>query len=196
MAKAKSKTKKLTVLQKQVQQGTCAEMLTSSKVLAIDPSIGSASSSMGYAWYEEGQLKDAGILEFPPSMSKNKKLQEIRAAIMEEFDQFDVLVIENIAPMRVNQNSKESHNKKTAGISAAITKGWKNLHQATGAAIAASNCEYVVEVAPITWRKYIDESYQKNDAADATLIGYAAIKEACDYLGKSLPRKYFVEDLK
>jgi hypothetical protein len=179
-----AKPKKKTQLRKGVER--CADLLADARVLAIDPSISSASSSMGYAVYEAGQLVDAGIIDIRASLPKNRKLQEIRKVLTSDFMDIQVLVIENIAPMRV-AGPGDFHKQ------AAITKGWKNLHQATGAAIASVDAEHVVEVAPVTWRKYLKGDYEKSDAADAVLIGYAAIADACDYLDRPAPTKYFLQ---
>lgn len=183
----KTKGGKKTALRRAVEK--CAQLMVDGRVLAIDPSISSLSSSMGYSLYEASQLVDAGIVEIKASLPKNRKLQEIRKVLMQDFSDVDVLVIENIAPMRDNSRDKNPYKM------AAITKGWKNLHQATGAAIASVEAEHVVEVAPITWRKYLKDGYEKSDVADAVMIGYAALADACDYLQIEAPQKYFIKAL-
>ena len=181
MPKVKAKTRPKTKQSKlTVAVSRCAELLTTGSVLAIDPSISSVSSSMGYSLYESGVLKDAGIIEIDSRLPKNKKLRMINESLSKDFPVVDVLVVENIAPMRSGPTSM------------AITLGWKNLHQATGAAISSVECKFVVEVAPISWRAHIDSSYDKRDAGDAILIGYTAIAEACRQLKLPKPVKHFL----
>jgi hypothetical protein len=173
--------KKPTKLSQSVKK--CAKELTTGTVLAIDPSIGSQSSSMGYAVYKAGQLIDAGKLDIRSSLSKHKKLRMIRDCLMTEFENPDVLVIEWIPPMRINKGGPQA---------GSLTQGWVNLHQAAGAAMASVETNHVVEVAPVTWRKYINSEYEKGDVADAVLIGYAAIREATNQLDLPPPDLVFM----
>ena len=177
---------KLTILQKQVQHADCAALLTRGSVLCIDPSISSQSSNIGYAIYESSHLTEAGILEIDSNQTREQRLLEIGRTLRQDFDPVDVLVIENIPA---------SFQSKTGRMNHWISESWKTLHQAAGAAMGAVDCKHLVTVHPSTWKKYTKDScsYEKGDTADAVLIGYAALVEACDHLGIDRPTKYFVK---
>ena len=153
-------------------------------MLAIDPSIGSSVSSMGWALYVAGELDSAGVVDIPSELSNPKKMQEISKVLL-EFKDIDLLVVENIAPTRGGPGSR-----------AFINKSWKTLHQATGAAIASVRCEDVIEVAPISWKRFakVEDGYVKSDVADAVMIGYTALWEAADHLGLPVPTRHFLTD--
>lgn len=160
-----------------------AELLREGDVLALDPSIGSRSSQLGYATYTAGELQDAGVIEMEDGMTVEDRLAWIAGILTTEFTPVDVLVIEDIPP---------SFNPKSGRPTRWITANWKKLHEAAGACIASAKADKRVRVHPSTWKKYA-RGYQKSDVADAVLIGYAAIAESCKLAGVSLPQKYFIE---
>lgn len=161
------------------------EQLTTGDVISLDPSIGSLSSKLGYATYKEMQLVDAGVLDIDSNQSPEERIAQIGQALEQEFQQADVAVVEYIPP---------SFNPKSGRNSRWITADWKKLHEAAGACISSSRASYHLRVHPATWKKYARD-YEKSDAADAILIGYAAIAEACKLLKIELPTKYYlVED--
>lgn len=181
--KKNSSGKPLTKLRESIEAGDVATLLLDGRVLAIDPSIGSSVSSMGYALYVSGELEDAGIIQVPVTLSNPRKLQEISKVLIEDFNEVDILVVENIAPTRGGPGSR-----------AFINKSWKILHQATGAAIASVRCKETVEVAPMSWKVHAKpiDGYVKSDVADAVMIGYTALYEAADHLNRPVPKKHFV----
>lgn len=180
-----SSGKPMTKLREEVEREGIAQRLLDGNILAIDPSIGSSVSSMGYALYNAGELEDAGIVKMDPSFSNPQKLQEISRALIEDFagTEIDILVIENIAPSFGGPGSRSF-----------INKSWKVLHQATGAAIASVRCNHVLEVAPMSWKRFAkaEDGYEKNDVADAVMIGYTALWEAADHLNREAPTKHFI----
>lgn len=130
------------------------------KLLSIDPSSGSKQSLPGYAVWEAGKLKDSGVIEIEPSEYINIKLQRIADSLRDEFEIPDALVLENIPP-RVG-----------------FSRGSINLHRSVGAIMSAVRCQAIIEVAPISWRKYIPENYKKTDENDAIMFGYTVIATA------------------
>ncbi len=156
--------------------------LTEGSVLALDPSIGSTSSQLGYATYVNMELTDAGIVKMPAGLDTEARLREIGRVLREEFEEADILVIEDIPP---------SFNPKSGRPSRWITAGWKKLHEAAGACIASAKAGKVVRVHPATWKKF-SKGYEKSDVADAVLIGYAAIAEACKIAKLPAPQKVYI----
>lgn len=130
------------------------------RLLSIDPSSGSRQSMPGYAIWESGKLKDSGVLQIEYSDYVNVRLQRIADSLRNEFEVPDILVIENIPPK------------------IGFGRGPLNLHRAVGAIMSAVRCGPIIEVAPISWRKYIPEGYRKTDENDAIMFGYCVIATA------------------
>ena len=161
-----------------------ARLLTEGNVLALDPSIGSEASQLGYATYSKMQLQDAGVINMPSGMNTEERLQQIGECLRNEFEDVDIMVIEDIPP---------SFNPKSGKPTRWITANWKKLHEAAGACIASAKAGRVIRVHPATWKKYA-KGYTKSDVADAVLIDYAAIAEACKLLKLEEPTKYYIEE--
>jgi len=133
------------------------------KFLAIDPSTGSGSSMPGFAWFEKGVLKESGTIEVSPAARKNIRLFNIAESFRNEFDKPDVIAIENIPPMTFKGGMSQ----------------WSlvSLQRAIGAIVSVFPCTYI-EVAPIAWRNFIFEGYQKSDSHDAICIGLCVLAYA------------------
>lgn len=121
----------------------------------------------GYAIFNEGQLEESGIIQVNPADRRNQKLFSITESLYNEFDEPDVLAIENVPPVQFNRASKMSPWSITA------------TQRAIGAIVSCFNCEYV-EVAPAAWQRYKPVNYQKTDEYDAITIGLCVIAIAKD----------------
>lgn len=159
---AASKINKTTKMYKQIKG--CWQQVLEGTFLAIDPSSGSSSSMPGYAVFLNGNLVESGIISVSPAAKKNTRLFGITDSLRTEFDHPDVIAIENIPPMTF----------KGGGMS-----GWSlvALQRSIGAIISVFDCEYI-EVAPIAWKSYRFEGYEKNDQNDAICIGLCVIAAA------------------
>lgn len=135
--------------------------------MAIDPSTGSSSSMPGYAVFYQGRLEESGIIQVNPRDRRNQKLFSITESLYNEFDEPDVLAIENVPPVQFKRAGAMS----PWGITA--------TQRAIGAIVSCFNCDYI-EVAPKAWQKYKQASYQKTDEWDAIAIGYCVLTIAQD----------------
>lgn len=140
-----------------------SEALLRGTVLAIDPSSGSTNSRPGYALFKAGKFIDGGILTLKVHSKLNSRLFDLGKTLREEFETPDVLVTENIAPIGVNTGIRAS----------SLT----SLQKSIGVVISSFECP-LVEVAPISWRKYIPATYVKRDDNDALMMAYTAIRTA------------------
>ena len=133
-------------------------------VLVIDPSIGSSSSSPGWAIYKRGTLVDSGIIHTGGShlhlWQRARRLKTALETLCNEYN-FDVLVYEDIpATSGFNQNAIAS------------------LLKAVGIVLACTTSSHVLGVHPASWKNYVRPEYTKGDKEDAIEIGYIVISLA------------------
>lgn len=154
-------------------------------VLCIDPSIGSSSSSPGWAYYQAGQLIDSGIIRTGGShLELWQRARRLGSSIKLLCDEFrvDILIYEDIpASSGFNQNAVAS------------------LLKAVGIVLACSESSHVLGIHPASWKNYVRPEYKKGDKEDAIEIGYIAISLArhieatltdeADSNGSPLPRR-------
>ena len=138
--------------------------LCAGTILIIDPSIGSSSSSPGWAIYKAGNLIDSGIIHTGGShlhlWQRARRLKAALETLCSEYN-FDVLVYEDIpATSGFNQNAIAS------------------LLKAVGIVLACTTSSHVLGVHPASWKNYVRPEYTKGDKEDAIEIGYIAISLA------------------
>lgn len=141
------------------------------KILVVDPSSGSKESMPGYAIFENGKFVDSGKIAIEYRQSLQLRLFSLRETLQRDFvpERPDVLVVENIAPFIANT-------KGTFGA----TKSVLSLHKAVGVTVSCFNCP-LVEVSPISWRRFIPNGYLKSDEADAIMMGLTVLKIASGF---------------
>lgn len=125
-------------------------------ILAVDPSIGSASSMPGYAMVVDGVMVDSGILAINPRENSSKRLSAIQKQLLAITPNPDVLIIEKIAPML------------SVGGAGVI-----QLHWACGVVLATFPNAVPVMVPNQTWKKYLRDhgiDYKKSDENDAIVL--------------------------
>lgn len=142
-----------------------ASLILNGKVLCIDPSIGSAASRPGYAWYENGELVESGEIVNRLSDNKSKRLFEIAETIRTDFPVPDVLVVEYI-PNNVYKRSKMN----SIGIA--------SLQRAIGAILGARPFEHLLEIPTVSWMHYRPDDYKKTDEWDAIVMGICVVSVA------------------
>lgn len=142
-----------------------ADTILTGKLLCVDPSTGSHSSLPGFAWYDNGELIESGVITVNVSSNRSLKLYEIARTIREEFDVPDVLIVEYI-PHMVYNKGKMNGNSLMA------------LQKAIGAIIGAIPCPNLLEIPEAAWRSHKPEGYIKSDEFDAITIGLCAINTA------------------
>lgn len=130
-------------------------------VLCIDPSIGSSSSSPGWAYYQSGVLVDSGTIHTGGShlelWQRARRLGGALHILCAEY-KVDVLVYEDIpATSGFNQNAIAS------------------LLKAVGIVLACTTSSHVLGVHPASWKNYVRPEYKKGDKEDAIEIGWVAI---------------------
>lgn len=133
-------------------------------VLAVDPSIGSSSSSPGWALYNGGQLIDSGTIHTGGShlelWQRARRLGDSISLLCQE-NKVDVLVYEDIpATSGFNQNAIAS------------------LLKAVGIVLACSKSSHVLGIHPASWKNYVRPEYKKGDKEDAIEMGWVAIELA------------------
>ena len=131
------------------------------KVLSIDPSIGSTSSSPGWAYYQNGSLTDSGTIYTGGShlelWLRARRLGDSLRLLCNEY-KVDVLVYEDIpATSGFNQNAIAS------------------LLKAVGIVLACTTSSHVLGVHPASWKNYVRPEYKKGDKEDAIEIGWVTI---------------------
>ena len=135
--------------------------LLTGMVLVIDPSIGSTSSSPGWAIYKQGELLDSGTLSTGGSgteLWRRARTLGNSIKVLSSIHNFDLLIYEDIpATSSFNQNAVAS------------------LLKAVGIVLACSKSEYVLGIHPASWRNYVRPEYKKGDKEDAEEIGHIAI---------------------
>jgi hypothetical protein len=119
-----------------------------------------------------GKLIESGIIEVSPHKLQAVRLAELGESFRTEFDTPDILVIEQISPVPYNPRSRFN---KIPGMNATSIA---SLQRAVGAILSAQPWPIVVEIPPMTWKKYVDSDYVKGDNVDAEYIGLAAIRIA------------------
>ena len=138
--------------------------LTTCTVLAIDPSIGSSSSSPGWAVYTPKGLYKSGTIDTGgshlPLWKRARKLADEIKSLCEDFGP-EVLVYEDIpASSGFNANAQAS------------------LLKAVGIVLASSDTEVCLGIHPASWKNYVRPTYTKGDEEDAIEIGWVAIELA------------------
>ena len=133
-------------------------------VLSIDPSIGSSSSSPGWAYYQAGKLIDSGIIHTGGShlelWQRARRLGDSLRALCNEY-KVDVLIYEDIpATSGFNQNAISS------------------LLKAVGVVLCSTTSSHVLGIHPASWKNYVRPEYKKGDKEDAIEIGWVAISLA------------------
>lgn len=147
------------------QINRCRKQILEGKVLAIDPSSGSASSLPGYALFEAGKLKESGLIELKIGKELPRRLEDLARSLREDFEEVDVLVIEDI-PVRSHGRHGGAH---------------ASLMKAVGCILGAAKRKQTVEMAIPTWKSYLRKTveqfpdYNKDDDWDAIVMGYCAI---------------------
>lgn len=126
--------------------------------LIVDPSIGSSSSSPGWAVYTKGKLTASGTIDTGgshlPLWQRARTLGEEMGKLCQRY-QPDILVHEDIpATSGFNANAQAS------------------LLKAVGIVLACTDTESVLGVHPASWKSYVRQSYTKGDEEDAIEIGY------------------------
>lgn len=156
--------------------GQYADQLQNGYMLAIDPSSGSTSSLPGWAIFRQGKLDDAGTLELPRgTRSIANRLFLLRNALFTEFEEPDILVIEQIAPVLPSKNGAFLH------------KGASSLIKSVGAILSTWDVP-TLEVAPMTWHSMTPPEYRKGDCVDSQMIGWAAMIVLARIRGEKEPR--------
>lgn len=147
----KSKIKKSCL---KLSQAT-VKLILASTFISIDPSSCSADSKMGFAVYTKQKLIKSGIFNIDHKLHIFERLRLIRVEILKLVAEFkpSVLVIEKLRG-RVHTYLRWS----------AVTP------------IVVTDLP-VVEISPVTWKKYIDKNYCKSDEVDAIMIGVGVINE-------------------
>lgn len=130
-------------------------------VFAVDPSIGSSSSSPAWALYRSGELIDSGMIHTGGShlelWQRARKLGNALHILTQEAG-VDVLIYEDIpATSGFNQNAIAS------------------LLKAVGIVLACTTSSHVLGVHPASWKNYVRPEYKKGDKEDAVEIGHVAI---------------------
>jgi hypothetical protein len=168
MPKMKSKPAK-GVSKLQTAADLHADTLANGRVLAIDPSSGSAGSMPGYAYSVGGVLMEAGTFQIE-LREVSGRLWAFAEALRSEFlDKVDLLIIEEIPPFM--QSAGSSFRSRSV----------VNLHMSVGAALAVLGYRPVIYVPPSAWHadvKRLPFDYKKSDDTDACLLLHATFARA------------------
>lgn len=149
----------------------CPKELIEGLVVCIDPSIGSSSSSPGYAVYREGQIVTSGIFPIDSSKSTPDRLRSLANHMRKLYSKFpaDVLVYEEIPAQRHGFGNANAH---------------ASLLKALGAILSVPQPSYYVGIYPVSWKAQARSSYVKGDEADAREIGHVVIELAHQILAE------------
>lgn len=144
-----------------------ARMIREGVVLTLDPSSGSQGSQPGYALRVEGQVVDSGLISIGHGKwTSHRKYRELRRTLMEEFDSVDLLIVEDIPPVRIRKGG--------GGVVGSHAK----LIESVGVIIASVECKELLRIHPQTWRSFLTDgaAYNliKTDEYDALVMDYAA----------------------
>lgn len=108
-----------------------AKSIVFGRVLAIDPSSGSAGSMPGYALFELGKFSASGTLQINPKRPIQHRLAELYKRV-DALGAIDVLIIE-----RIRGNTAHEY-----------------LRWAVGVIVASSGASLVLEIPTTVWKKY------------------------------------------
>lgn len=135
-------------------------------MLCIDPSSGGTNrkgeqSNAGWAIFKKGRIWSSGILELDHGESKGVRLRAIGKCMMESFDEYDILAIEDINGYKAPQA----------------------LIQSCGVYISSTTTDGLIEMNSRTWQAIANRlgGWVKSDEEDAKYIGWAAIAFALGY---------------
>ena len=147
--------------------------ILSGTVLAVDPSSGSKESMPGYAIFKAGIFVDSGVIRIQHRQTLQQRLFDLRESLQNDFKDLapDVLVVENIPPFIAS---------KGGGAAFGATKSILSLHKAVGVTVSCFSCP-LIEVSPISWRKYIPENYRKTDENDSIMMALTVLKIASGF---------------
>lgn len=152
------------------------DILTTGKVLAIDPSSGSRNSVPGYCLIDRCEWIESGTIDIPYRKALPQRLKFLADVLTSEFRDIDLLIIEDLPPYM--QNAGGSFR----------TKATINLHRSVGAIFGVLGNVPVIEVAPVSWKaqeRKLPFAYVKGDEADALMLAlttYQHAKITCDGL--------------
>ncbi len=139
-----------------------SQELTTGSILCIDPSIGSSSSSCGYALFVTGELKECGTIEVKLSGNHSQRLHQLCETLRTDFTRPDVLIVEQINLWRGGRS-------QTALV----------LNRVIGAVLSVWSMENVLEIPPPLWHSFTEVvGYEKSDSNDAVMLGICAL-EVC-----------------
>lgn len=137
-------------------------------LLAIDPSSGSTSSMPGYAIYRCGILVDSGFIQLTANTRLHQRLHQLMECLRVDFleaESIDVVAVEYIAM----KNYKGSGTRHSA-------VSLLPLQRSVGVVQAVFGGLPVIEVAPISWKKYAEPDQVKTDEFDAIGIGRCVVE--------------------
>lgn len=161
--------KKATKLENQLRD--CKSGVLDGTMLVIDPSAGSQSSLPGYALFKKGKLVDSGVIAINIGWKLHRRLQQIQKTLQEDFEEVDVLAIEDI----------QFTNPK-------MLRAQSTLFKAIGVFLASARYKKLVEIVPTTWKSFLKknntqfEDYIKGDEWDAIIMGYCILSKAQEQL--------------
>lgn len=155
-----------------------ANTLVVGTALVVDPSIGSSSSSPGWAIYDKGTLVTSNTIDTGgshlPLWQRARNLSAAMQAICQQYRP-DILVYEDIpATSGFNQNAVAS------------------LLKAVGVILSSTDTEEVLGIHPASWKPYVrTETYIKGDQSDAIEIGHIVTNLAREIVGagSTVPRR-------
>lgn len=145
-----------------------AGLLEKGKVLAIDPSSGSAKSAPGFAFIEQGILLESGTY-FMPKGDITGRLYALAEALRKDFSDIDVLIIESLPPYM--QSAGSSFKSRSV----------MNLHMSVGAIYGALGHAITIGVTPSSWHaeaRRLNFTYEKSDENDALILAHTVFKRA------------------
>lgn len=147
-------------------------LILTGKILIVDPSSGSKESQPGYAIFQDGKFVDSGTIKIEYRQSLQLRLYSLRETLQRDFveEKPDVLVVENIPPFIAKAGQSFGGN----------TKSILALHKSVGVTVSCFNCP-LVEVAPISWRRFIPAEYKKTDENDSIMMGLTVLKIASGF---------------
>lgn len=157
-----------------------AELIASGHMLCLDPSSGSQGSLPGFAIFEAGVLKDAGVITLPRGTRPiANRLWLLRHTLETEFERPDLLAVEWIAPVIPTGKGTFLHKSAAA------------LIKSVGAVLATWDVP-VIEPKPTTWHTMTPPGYIKSDARDAQMLGWCALTVLARLRGEPDPLVHFL----